>query len=50
MGQRRGRNLVGHPEGKITLRWILKEQHGGVDWIEQAQDKWRAVVNMLMNL
>ena len=66
MLERRGayRVLVGKPEGKRPLgrprrRW---EDHikmdlqevgcGGMDWIEQAQDRdrWRALVNAVMNL
>ena len=66
MGERRGvyRILVGKPEGKRPLgrprhRWEdniemdLQEVHcGGVDWIELAQDRdrWRALVNAVMNL
>ena len=66
MGERRGlyRVLVGKPEGQRPLgrprcRWEdnikidLQEVGCGVmDWIELAQerDKWRAVVNAVMNL
>jgi hypothetical protein len=45
---------VGDPgvDGRIILRWILKKWYGGMDWIELAQDRdrWRAVVNAVMNL
>jgi hypothetical protein len=55
---------VGKPEGKRLLgrskrRWvdnirtdILEIGWGGVDWIGLAQerDKWRALVNAVMNL
>jgi hypothetical protein len=55
---------VGKPEGKRPLgrpkrRWEdnikieLKEVRcGGMDWIELAQDRdrWRALVNVVMNL
>jgi hypothetical protein len=58
------RNLVGNPEGKISLgrsvcRWAvnikidLKETGGrGMDWIDLAQDRgyWRASVNTIVNL
>jgi hypothetical protein len=56
------RSLVGKPEGKRPLgrrRWVdnikmdlLEIGWGGVDWIGLAQDrdKWRAVVNAVMNL
>ena len=66
MGARRGvyRVLVGKPEGKRPLgkrrrRWednIKMDLQAvgcwGVDWIELAQDRerWRALVNALMNL
>ena len=66
MGERRGvyRVLVGKPEGKRPLgrlrrRWEdnikidLQEVGGrGMDWIELAQyrDRWRALVNAVMNL
>jgi hypothetical protein len=45
---------LGHPEvdGRIILKWILKTWDGGLDWIELAQDRdrWRALVNAVMNL
>jgi hypothetical protein len=58
------RLLVGKPEGKRPLgrprhKWadnikidLLKIGWGGVDWIGLAQDrdKWRALVNAIMNL
>jgi hypothetical protein len=58
------RLLVGKPEGKIQLgrsrrRWednikmdLLEIGWGGVDWIGLAQDrdKWRALVNAVMNI
>ena len=66
MGERRDvyRVLVGKPEGKRPLgrprrRWednikmVLQEVgYGGMDWIELAQDRdrWRALVNAVMNL
>jgi len=65
MGERRGvhRVLVGKPEGKRPLgrprrRWDdntkmdLREVRGVGDWMEMAQnrDRWRALVNKLMNL
>jgi hypothetical protein len=55
--------LVGKPEGKRPLgrprrRWEDIRMHlqeigcGGMDWIGQAQDRdrWRALVNAVMNL
>jgi len=64
MGEGRGvhRVLVGKPDGKRPLgrprrRWEdnikmdLREVRGGGDWIELAQDRdrWRALVNTVMN-
>jgi hypothetical protein len=66
MGDKRNayRLLMGKPEGKRPLgrprrRWVdnikmdlLEIGWGGVDWIGLAQDrdKWRALVNAVMNL
>jgi hypothetical protein len=66
MGEERGayRILVGRPEGRRPLgrprrRWednikmdIREVGGGGMNWIELAQDRdrWRAVVNAVMNL
>jgi hypothetical protein len=66
MGEERGayRILVGRPEGRRPLgrprrRWednikIDLQEVGweGVDWIDMAhdRDRWRAVVNAVMNL
>jgi hypothetical protein len=66
MGEKRNacRILVGKPEGKRPLgrprrRWVdnikmdlLEIDWGGVYWIGLAQDrdKWRALVNAVMNL
>jgi hypothetical protein len=39
-------------DGRIMLKWILNKWDGDMDWIELAQDrdKWRALVNVVMNL
>jgi hypothetical protein len=66
MGERRGayRALVGKPEGRRSLgrprrRWednikmdLREVGWGGMDWIDLAQDRdrWRALVNTVMNL
>jgi hypothetical protein len=36
----------------VILKWIFGKWDGGVDWIDLAQDrdKWRALVNSVMNL
>ena len=46
---------LGDPDvdGRIILRWILRKWVvAGMDWMELAQDRdrWRAVVNAVMNL
>ena len=63
MGERSGvyRVLVGKPEGKRLhgrprRKWednseidLQEEGCGGMDWIELAQDRWRALLNAVMN-
>jgi len=50
--------FVGSPRGRPRHRWednikmdLQEMGYGGVDWLELAQisDRWRALVNMLMN-
>ena len=66
MGYRRGayRVFVGRPEGnshledlgvdgRMILKWIFKYWDGeDINWIDLAQDmdRWRALVNAVMNL
>jgi hypothetical protein len=39
-------------DGRIILKWICKKWEGRMNWIELAQDRdrWRAVVNAVLNL
>ena len=39
-------------DGRIILRWILRKWVGSIDWIDLAgeRDRWRALVNAVMNL
>jgi hypothetical protein len=47
-------NHLGDPgvDGRIMLKWIFKTWDGGMDWIElvQDRDRWRSLVNAVMNL
>ena len=54
MGKPEGKNHLEDPgvDGRI-IRWIFRKWDvGGMDWIELAQDRdrWRALVNAVMNL
>jgi hypothetical protein len=39
-------------DGRIILKRIFKTWDGGMDWTDMAQDRdrWRALVNAVMNL
>ena len=39
-------------DGWIILRWIFREWDGGMHWLYLAQnrDRWRELVNAVMNL
>ena len=40
-------------DGRIILKWVLgKRDRWGMDWnaLGQGRDRWRAVVNAVMNL
>jgi hypothetical protein len=53
-GDLREGDHLGDPgvERRKILKWIFKQWDGSMDWIEPAQDRdrWRAVVNAVMNL
>ena len=39
-------------DGRVILKWILEKWDGGMGWIDLAEDRdrWRALVNVVMNL
>jgi hypothetical protein len=47
-------SLLGRPSRRweVMLQWIFKKLDGGMDWIDQAQDRdlWRVRVLVVMNL
>ena len=53
-GNLRERDHLGDPDldGRIILRCVFKKWDGAIDWIDLAQerDRWRALVNAVMNL
>jgi hypothetical protein len=52
-GDPREGDHLGDPgiDGRIILRQIFRKWYGGINWIELAQDRdrWRALVNAVMN-
>jgi len=53
VGKREGRRTLGRPRRrwKDNIKMDLREVGGGGDWMELAKnrDKWRALVNTVMN-
>jgi hypothetical protein len=53
-GKLRKRDHLEDPgaDGRIILRWIFRKLDVGMVWIELARDRdrWRALVNAVMNL
>jgi len=54
VGKPGGKNHLEDPgvDGRIILKWIIRKWEGGMDWIDltQDRDRWRALVNAVMNL
>jgi hypothetical protein len=55
VGKPEGRRPLGRPRQRWennTKMYLRKVRWGGMDWIDlfQGRDRWRAVVNTVMNL
>jgi hypothetical protein len=53
VGRQRERNHLENlnADERIILKWNFQDVGwGGVDWLAQHRDKWRAHVNVVMNL
>jgi len=52
-GKREGKRQLGNPDanGRIILRWIFGKWVGWrLDGVRKDRDRWRALVNMVMNI
>jgi hypothetical protein len=53
VGKFAGREYLKDPgvDGRVILKWIFKKWKGGIAWsdLSQDRDRWRALVNAVMN-
>jgi len=53
VAKREGKEPIGKPRHgwDYNIKWIFKKWDSDMDWIDltEARDRWRAVVNVVMN-